>query len=212
MKEALISTAPIYVGLIILAIIAMLPFFSNIGSPLWDNFKYLFKIETEAINSRPLNVMGSVLQSILAVWVDNRLINPIFWVIPYLSLTIMLSSRPSTDDLELAFRGLIYLLFAYIIIVTVSIFTPLIRFILFGVFEFLYVFLSLILALSIAGSVFLAILYFTFRIESYLKILPFIVAILIDLAIYPILHTPLSTIVSLITLVATLNMIYLVTG
>jgi len=209
-KEALISTAPMYIGLLILSLFAILPFITNVGGELWRKFDFLLSISDKSIGNEPLNVMGSVIYLMFNVWVNNRFISPVFWVIPYLSLTILLSLRPSTDDLEKAFRGLIYIALIYGIVVLVSFFSTIIRYIFYGLFEFLLILLTLTLSLSIIGAIFLTILYLVFKTRGYLKIVPFIVAILLDILLYPILKTPITTIITMSTLILLLETTYLI--
>ena len=206
-KEALISTAPIYLGLIILLALTLIPFWNPIGYVIWNEIKNLISMKENTPVLEPLTSGLNMLTLIPMIWLSKRIINPLFWIIPYISLTIILSAAPSSEDLAHAIKGLKYLTVAYLAYVALTYFLPILRYATYGFFETLFVLLIVSLSLVAMGFLFLIALYMTFRIGNITAFTPYLMIIILDLILYPLINGA-ATIMNIILFYITLYLIY----
>ena len=199
--NALVSLAPLFFSFLILVIISIIPFTHAILSPLWRLFNRLIYINVTGNLIEPILISGSIFVLLPMLVLSTPLINPIFWIIPFLSMVITISARPSEEDLKHAFEGFKVILVINLIILFISLITPFIVIFLYGVYEFFLIFLSLVLSLIMMGWLFLGMLYLTFRISGPFKITPYLITLLVYLLISNYLTVLLSNLASIALLI-----------
>jgi hypothetical protein len=202
LKNAIINLAPIAVSLVLLILFAfgatyLVPDRPGLGTNALALLNDLINAKsTPAL----LSAIGGFVYAFLYTFAGLTVINPVFWIIAFLAMTIMFSNAPSDVDIQNASAGLKAILAFNIIWLIVAYVFPPAGWLLFGVYEALAVLFSLALAFAAVGYGFFILVAAMARLKSPYQILPFIGCILTGVVfwIYPLLISPaMQTIVSI---------------
>ncbi len=204
-KNAVINLAPVAVSLVLLILFAfgatyLVPDRPELGTNALDLLNNLINVKLTPAQLAdwmyPLNAIGSFVYSFLYTFAQLTVINPIFWIIAFLAMTIMFSNAPSSVDIANASAGLKAILIFNLIWLIIAYFLPVAGWLLFGLYEALAVLFSLALAFAAVGYGFFILVAAMSKLKSPYQILPFLGCILTGIAFY-MMGPAYETIVSL---------------
>ncbi len=163
-KGAVIGLAPVAVSLVLLTFFALaatylVPASPGIGGEALSLLSRLIQMKgSEPSALEPVWQIGSFVYLFFYTLAGLTVINPLFWLIAFLALTIMLSNAPSDTDIKNSATGLKYIMVFDLIWLVVAYFVPAAGWLLFGLFELLAVMFALAAAFGIvAYGLFLAV-------------------------------------------------------
>jgi hypothetical protein len=192
-KNAVINLAPVAVSLVLLIAFAfgatfLVPDRPELGTNALDLLSSLINVKsTPALLSDwmyPLNAIAGFVYTFLYTFAELTVINPVFWIIAFLAMTIMFSNAPSNVDIENASAGLKVIVVFNFIWLIVAYLLPSAGWLLFGLYETLAVLFSLALAFAAVGYGFFILVAAMARLRSPFQLLPFLGCILTGVAFY----------------------------
>jgi len=204
-KNAVINLAPVAVSLVLLVLFAfgatfLVPDRPELGTNALDLLSSLINLKSSpallADWTFPLFEIGGFVYSFLYTFAQLTVINPVFWIIAFLAMTIMFSNAPSDVDIQNASAGLKAIVAFNIIWLIVAYVYPPAGWLLFGLYEALAVLFSLALAFAAVGYGFFILVAAMSRLRSPLQVIPFLGCILTGVGFY-LLGPSFQTIVSL---------------
>jgi hypothetical protein len=204
-KNAIINLAPVAVSLVLLIAFAfgatfLVPDRPELGTNALDLLANLINVKTTpALLSDwmfPFNEIGGFVYTFLYTFAQLTVINPIFWIIAFLAMTIMFSNAPSDVDITNASAGLKVIIVFNLIWLVVAYVYPLAGWLLFGLYEALSVLFSLALAFAAVGYGFFILVAAMSKLRFPFQIIPFLGCIFAGIAFY-LLGPSFQTIVSL---------------
>ncbi|TFG32085.1 hypothetical protein EU528_04485 [Candidatus Thorarchaeota archaeon] len=181
LKNAVINLAPVGVSLILLIAFAfgatfLVPDRPGLGGSALTLLQNLIGVKSNpALLSDimyPVNEIGSFVYLFLYTFSELTVINPIFWIVAFLAMTIMFSNAPSDMDIRNASTGLKIIIVFNIIWLVVAYLFPQAGWILFGLYEVLAVLFSLSLAFAAVGYGFFILVAAMSKLKSPLQIIP----------------------------------------
>ncbi len=205
LKNAVINLAPVAVSLVLLVLFAfgatfLVPDRPELGTNALDLLSSLINLKSSpallADWTFPLFEIGGFVYSFLYTFAQLTVINPVFWIIAFLAMTIMFSNAPSDVDIQNASAGLKAIVAFNIIWLIVAYVYPAAGWLLFGLYEALAVLFSLALAFAAVGYGFFILVAAMSRLRSPLQVIPFLGCILTGVGFY-LLGPSFQTIVSL---------------
>jgi hypothetical protein len=192
-KNAIINLAPVAVSLVLLILFAfgatyLVPDRPELGTNALDLLSNLVNLKsTPALLSDwmyPLTAIGGFVYTFLYTFAELTVINPVFWIIAFLAMTIMFSNAPSSVDIENASAGLKAIIVFNFIWLIIAYLLPAAGWLLFGLYEALAVLFSLALAFAAVGYGFFILVAAMSKLRSPFQILPFLGCILTGVAFY----------------------------
>ncbi len=156
-KRAVINLAPIGVSLVLLVLFAagatyLVPGSPGIGGQALTLLQDLINIKSNPVlladTIYPALRIGGFVYLFLYTLASLTVINPIFWIVAFLAMTIMFSNAPSNVDISNAKTGLEVIVGFDLIWLIVSILMPETGWLLPGLFELLAVMFTLALAFA----------------------------------------------------------------
>jgi hypothetical protein len=189
LKNAIINLAPIAVSLVLLIAFAfgatyLVPSRPELGTNALDLLNNLISVKTSPDWMYPLNAISGFVYTFLYTFAGLTVINPIFWIIAFLAMTIMFSNAPSNVDIQNASAGLKAIIIFNIIWLVVAYFLPQAGLLLFGLYETLAVLFSLALAFAAVGYGFFILVVAMANLRSPFQIVPFLGCILCGVVFY----------------------------
>lgn len=181
LKNAVINLAPIAVSLLLLIAFAfgatfLVPDRPELGGSIISLIQNLINVKSNPVLLTdimyPVNEIGSFVYLFLYTFAQLTVINPIFWIIAFLAMTIMFSNAPSDMDIRNAATGLKVIIIFNLIWLIVAYFLPQAGWILFGVYEILAVLFSLSLAFAAVGYGFFILVAAMSKLRSPFQIIP----------------------------------------
>ena len=216
-KRAVINLAPVAVSLILLVFVALgalylVPeeFRTGVGGAALDLLSRLIdmkNIPTTPILD-PLWQIASFVYTFFYDFAGLTVINPLFWIVSFLAMTIMFSNAPSKVDIMNASKGLQYIMLFNIIWLILAAFFPQIGFITFGLYELLAVLFALAIGFAAIAYGFFLMITAMGNLKTPYNLLPLISMILTGVLLYlfpigtPQLHTIIA--ISVFTIIALL--------
>jgi len=209
LKNAIINLAPIAVSLVLLIAFAfgatfLVPDRPELGTNALDLLNNLINVKLTPAQLTdwiyPLNEIGGFVYTFLYTFAELTVINPVFWIIAFLAMTIMFSNAPSDVDIKNAAAGLKAIVVFNIIWLIVAYFLPSAGWLLFGLYEALAVLFSLALAFAAVGYGFFILVAAMSKLRAPYQILPFLGCILMGIVFwfYPsVLSLAMQTIISI---------------
>ncbi|MFW9787905.1 MAG: hypothetical protein ACFFE2_15490 [Candidatus Thorarchaeota archaeon] len=192
-KNAIINLAPVAVSLVLLILFAfgatfLVPDRPELGTNALDLLGGLINLKSEPAQLAewmyPLNAIGGFVYTFLYTFAQLTVINPVFWIIAFLAMTIMFSNAPSSVDIENASAGLKVIIVFNFIWLIIAYFLPQAGWLLFGVYEALAVLFSLALAFAAVGYGFFILVAAMARLRSPFQLIPFLGCILTGVVFY----------------------------
>jgi len=183
LKNAIINLAPIGVSLLLLIAFAfgatfLVPDRPELGGSIISLIQNLINVKSNpALLSDamyPVNEIGSFVYLFLYTFSGLTVINPIFWIIAFLAMTIMFSNAPSDMDIRNAATGLKVIIVFDLIWLFVAYLLPQAGWILFGFYEILAVLFSLSLAFAAVGYGFFILVAAMSKLRSPFQIIPIV--------------------------------------
>jgi hypothetical protein len=192
LKNAIINLAPVAVSLVLLILFAfsatyLVPDRPELGTNALDLLNKLINVKmTPQLDNwmYSLPLIGDFVYKFLYTFAELTVINPVFWIIAFLAMTIMFSNAPSSVDIENASAGLKGIIVFNFIWLIIAYFLPVAGWILFGVYEALAVLFSLALAFAAVGYGFFILVAAMSKLRSPFQILPFFGCILTGVVFY----------------------------
>ena len=193
LKNAIINLAPIAVSLVLLIAFAfgatyLVPSRPELGTNALDLLNSLINVKTTPVLLAdwmyPLNAISGFVYTFLYTFAGLTVINPVFWVIAFLAMTIMFSNAPSNVDIQNASIGLKAIIVFNVIWLVVAFFLPQAGLLLFGLYEALAVLFSLALAFAAVGYGFFILVVAMANLRSPFQIVPFLGCILCGVVFY----------------------------
>ena len=181
LKNAIINLAPVGVSLLLLIAFAfgatfLVPDRPELGGSIITLIENLINVKsTPALLSDimyPVNEIGSFVYLFLYTFAELTVINPIFWIIAFLAMTIMFSNAPSDMDIRNAATGLKVIIIFNLIWLVVAYFLPQAGWLLFGLYEGLAVLFSLSLAFAAVGYGFFILVAAMSKLKSPYQLIP----------------------------------------
>jgi hypothetical protein len=192
-KNAVINLAPVAVSLILLIVFAyaatfFVPDRPGLGGSAIDLLNDLISIKTNAaLLADPMYPVVQISNFVyLFVYTVGELtvVNPIFWIVAFLAMTIMFSNAPSDMDIRNAAGGLKWIMLFNIIWLVVAYTFPYAGYLFFGVYEALAVLFSLALGFAAVGYGFFILVAILGRIKATFRLIPFLGCILTGVAFW----------------------------
>ncbi|MGD9396713.1 MAG: hypothetical protein PVJ05_09820 [Candidatus Thorarchaeota archaeon] len=192
-KNAIINLAPVAVSLVLLILFAygatyLVPDRPGLGTNALELLSELINVKSNpALLSDwmyPLTAIGGFVYTFLYTFAELTVINPVFWIVAFLAMTIMFSNAPSSVDIENAAAGLKVIIVFDIIWLIVAYFLPQAGWLLYGLFETLAVLFSLAIAFAAVGYGFFILVAAMSKLKSPYQILPFLGCILTGIGFY----------------------------
>jgi len=181
LKNAIINLAPIGVSLLLLIAFAfgatyLVPDRPELGGSAITLLENLISVKSNpALLSDimyPINEIGSFVYLFLYTFSELTVINPIFWIIAFLAMTIMFSNAPSDMDIRNAATGLKFILIFNLIWLVIAYLLPQAGWLLFGLYEVLAVLFTLSLAFAAVGYGFFILVAAMSKLKSPFQIVP----------------------------------------
>ena len=193
LKNAIINLAPVGVSLILLIAFAfgatfLVPDRPELGGNAITLLQNLINLKSDpallANVMYPLNEIGSFVYLFLYTFSQLTVVNPIFWIVAFLAMTIMFSNAPSDQDIRNASAGLKIIIVFNIIWLFIAFIYPMAGWVLFGFYEVLAVLFSLALAFAAVGYGFFILVAAMSKIRSPFQIVPFASCILTGIILW----------------------------
>lgn len=181
LKNAIINLAPIGVSLLLLIAFAfgatfLVPDRPGLGGSAITLLENLIGVKSNpallADVMYPVNEISSFVYLFLYTFSELTVINPIFWIIAFLAMTIMFSNAPSDMDIRNAATGLKIILIFNLIWLVVAYLFPLAGWLLFGFYEILAVLFALSLAFAAVGYGFFILVAAMSKLKSPFQFIP----------------------------------------
>jgi len=186
LKRTIINLAPVAVSLVLLIFFALgvtylVPSTPGLGGQALELLENLIQMKSNAVlladPNYPLGLIGTFVYDFFYTFAGLTVINPVFWIIAFLAMTIMFSNAPSDVDITNAMPGLKFIILFDIVWLVVAYFAPAAGWVLYGLFEFLAVMFALALAFAgLAYGLFLMITAMG-RLRTPINLLPFLATI-----------------------------------
>ncbi|TFG33604.1 hypothetical protein EU527_07675 [Candidatus Thorarchaeota archaeon] len=182
LKNAIINLAPVGVSLFLLVAFAfgatfLVPDRPGLGADAITLLQNLIGVKSNpsllADIMYPINEIGSFVYSFLYTFSQITVVNPVFWIIAFLAMTIMFSNAPSDMDIRNAAIGLKGIIAFNLIWLVVAYLLPQAGWLLFGLYEVLAVMFSLALAFAAVGYGFFILIAAMSKLRSPFQIIPF---------------------------------------
>jgi hypothetical protein len=193
LKNAIINLAPIAVSLVLLIAFAfgatyLVPERPELGTNALNLLSSLINVKTTpallAEWMYPLNAISGFVYTFLYTFAGLTVINPVFWIIAFLAMTIMFSNAPSDVDIQNASAGLKAIVVFNLIWLVVAFVLPQAGWLLYGLYEALAVLFSLALAFAAVGYGFFILVVAMAKLRSPFQIVPFLGCILSGIVFY----------------------------
>ncbi|NHJ14324.1 MAG: hypothetical protein EAX95_11645 [Candidatus Thorarchaeota archaeon] len=180
LKRTIINLAPVAVSLVLLTLFAGAATYlvpeSALGGEAISLWFGLIDVKNQpallADPIYPLAAIGAFIYNFLYAFSGLTVINPLFWIICFLAMTIMFSNAPSDVDIRNAATGLKFILVFDLVWLVVAYFVPQAGILLIGVFELLAVMFSLAIAFAGLAYGFFILVAGLARIKSPFQIIP----------------------------------------
>lgn len=178
-KNAIINLAPVAVSLILLFFIALPVTYlvsPGLGGQGLDLIIDLINMKNnEALLTDiyyPMNQIWSYVYTFFYTIAGLTVLSPIFWLVAFLAMTIMLSNAPSSIDIENAKSGLRYILLIDLIWLVLAYIFPPVGWLLYGVFELLAVLFTLAAAFALVAYGFFIMITALAQLRAWVRIIP----------------------------------------
>ncbi|MCK5238563.1 MAG: hypothetical protein KAR33_03380 [Candidatus Thorarchaeota archaeon] len=185
LKRTIINLAPVGVSLILLTFFALFATYlipdSHLGGEALTLLQDLIGAKANPDMYYPLTAIGSFVYNFFYTFAGLTVINPIFWIVAFLAMTIMFSNAPSDVDISNALPGLKFLLLFEIIWLVIAALIPDAGWLLYGVFELAAVMFALALGFSALAYGFFIMITSMGRLKTPVNLLPFISTIIAGL-------------------------------
>jgi hypothetical protein len=181
-KNAIINLAPIMVSLILLIMFALgatylVPSSTGLGGDALELISNLIDAKANPDFLYPMTLIGGFVYQFLYTFSELTVINPIFWIVAFLAMTIMFSNAPSDVDISNAATGLKVIIVFDLIWLVIAYVFPDAGWLLFGIYETLAVLFSLSLAFAVVGYGFFIMVAAMSKLKFPLQIVPFILCL-----------------------------------
>ena len=192
-KNAVINLAPVGVSLLLLVAFAfgatfLVPDRPGLGGSAITLLQNLINIKNDPVllanTMYPLNEIGSFVYLFLYTFSQLTVINPVFWIIAFLAMTIMFSNAPSDMDIKNAAAGLKFIIIFNLVWLVIAYLFPVAGWLLYGLYETLAVLFSLALAFAAVGFGFFILVAAMARIRSPFQVIPFASSIITGIALW----------------------------
>ncbi len=192
-KNAVINLAPVAVSLILLVAFAfgatfLVPDRPELGGGAIDLLNDLINLKTNATlladTTYPITQIGNFVYLFLYTFGELTVINPVFWIVAFLAMTIMFSNAPSDVDIRNAAGGLKFIMVFNVIWLIVAYLLPAAGWILYGFYEALAVLFTLAIAFAAVGYGFFILVAILGKIRSPYRLIPLIGCILTGVAFW----------------------------
>ena len=215
-KNAVINLAPVAVSLILLVLFAygatfFVPHRPGLGSDAINLIIDLIGVKENALlladPMYPITQISSFVYTFIYTVGQLTVINPIFWIVAFLAMTIMFSNAPSDMDIRNAAGGLKWIMLFNIIWLVVAYTFPYAGYIFYGIYETLAVMFSLALGFAAVGYGFFILVVILGRIKASFRLIPLLGCILTGAAFWMLgpssAYTPvMQTLISIGVLIA----------
>ncbi len=180
-KSTIINLAPVVVSLVLLVFFALGVTYLVPGSPGIGGQALVLLGELIEMKSNPVLLNDPAYPIIrivdfvylfLYTFAGLTVLNPVFWIVAFLAMTIMFSNAPSDVDIRNAIPGLRAIIMFNIIWLIIAYFVPQAGILLYGLFEFLAVMWALALAFAAVGYGFFILVFALSRLRTPLQAIP----------------------------------------
>ncbi|MHA2140055.1 MAG: hypothetical protein ACXADC_02690 [Candidatus Thorarchaeota archaeon] len=176
LKRAVINLAPVAVSLVLLTFFALAATYlvpdSHLGGDAITLWQSLIEIKLDPNWMLPVERIGGFVYAFLYAFSGLTVINPLFWIVSFLAMTIMFSNAPSDVDIRNSKTGLIFIVIFNLIWLGVAFALPAAGIVLYGFYELLAVMFALALAFAGLGYGFFILVAGLARIKAPLQIIP----------------------------------------
>ncbi|MHA1909006.1 MAG: hypothetical protein ACW98Y_17025 [Candidatus Thorarchaeota archaeon] len=207
LKRTIINLAPVGVSLILLTFFALFATYlipdAHLGGEAITLLQDLIGAKTNPDAFYPLTAIGAFVFNFFYTFAELTVINPIFWIVAFLAMTIMFSNAPSDVDISNALPGLKFLLIFELIWLAIAYFIPDAGWLLFGLFELAAVMFALALGFSALAYGFFIMITSMGRLKTPVNLIPFIATIIAGwlLSVYSSFTPAFQTIISVVVFV-----------
>lgn len=181
LKNAIINLAPVGVSLLLLIAFAfgatfLVPDRPGLGGSAITLIQDLINVKNSVAQladfMMPLYAIGDFVYQFLYTVAGLTVINPIFWIVAFLAMTIMFSNAPSDMDIRNASTGLKVIIIFNLIWLIVAYFLPQAGWLLFGLYEGLAVLFTLSIAFAAVGYGFFILVAAMSKLKSPYQLIP----------------------------------------
>ncbi len=220
-KNAIINLAPVAVSLALLtlftlAITYLVPGSPGLGGDALTLLSDLIFVKSNpmllADPTYPLVRIGSFIYNYFYTFAELTVLNPLFWLVAFLAMTIMFSNAPSDVDINNAKQGLKAIVIFDIIWLIVAFVFPSAGWILFGLYELLAVMFALGCVFAGIGYGFFFLISSLDRLKTPFNLLPILACLGMGAVLWVNgIGTPtFQTVVSILTFVAVIIVLLLI--
>ncbi|MBN2229669.1 MAG: hypothetical protein JW779_08730 [Candidatus Thorarchaeota archaeon] len=186
LKRTVINMAPVGVSLVLLTFFALAATYlipdAHLGGEAIALLMDLVNVKTDPLllanASYPLLVIGEFVYAFFYTFAELTVINPLFWIVAFLAMTIMFSNAPSDVDIRNALPGLRYIILFNFIWLAVAYFIPIAGILLFGLYELLAVMFALAIGFAAIAYGFFIMITAMGRLRTPYNLLPFVATII----------------------------------
>ncbi len=183
LKRAVINLAPVAVSLILLVFVALIASYlvpveyrTGAGGAALDLLSNLLEMKyipsTDMLE--PLWQIGSFVYTFFYDFAGLTVLNPMFWIVSFLAMTIMFSNAPSDVDIVNAGQGLKYIMIFNLIWLVLAAFIPEVGIIAFGLYELLAVLFALAIGFAAVAYGFFLLITAMGKLKAPYNLLPFL--------------------------------------
>lgn len=181
-KNAIINLAPVMVSLLLLIVFALgatyfVPISPGLGGDALELISNLIGAKANPDSFYPFALIGGFVYQFLYTFSELTVINPVFWIVAFLAMTIMFSNAPSGADIRNASTGLKAIILFNLIWLAIAYLLPDAGWLLFGLYETLAVFFSLSLAFAAVGYGFFILIAAMSKLRSPWQVIPFVASL-----------------------------------
>ncbi|MHA1930075.1 MAG: hypothetical protein ACTSV2_16000 [Candidatus Thorarchaeota archaeon] len=182
-KRTIINLAPVGVSLVLLIFFALgitylVPDSPGLGGQALDLLIDLIAMKSDptllADSAYPLTLIAGFVYDFFYTFAGLTVINPLFWIVAFLAMTIMFSNAPSDVDIKNALPGLKFIIIFDFIWLAIAYILPAAGWVLYGIFELLAVMFTLALAFAGLAYGFFIMITIMGRLKTPFNFLPFI--------------------------------------
>ncbi len=186
-KNAVINLAPVAVSLTLLTfftlgITYLVPGSTGLGGAALNLLSDLIYLKSNPVllgdPLYPLIQIGSFIYTFFYTFSQLTVLNPLFWIVAFLAMTIMFSNSPSDVDISNAKVGLKFIMIFNAIWLIIAFFFPAAGWLLFGLYELLAVMFALGVVFAGIGYGFFFLITGLTRLKTPFNLFPIIACLL----------------------------------
>ncbi|MGY5875940.1 MAG: hypothetical protein RTU30_09355 [Candidatus Thorarchaeota archaeon] len=192
-KRTVINLAPVAVSLVLLTFLALgatylVPpeFRAGVGGEALTLLTDLLEMKSSVTAAMfdPVLLMGNFVYTFFYAFAGLTVLNPLFWIVAFLAMTIMFSNAPSDVDIRNAAQGLKYIMVFNMIWLVLAAILPAVGWVAIGLYELLAVLFSLAIGFAIVAYGFFIMIIGLAKLRTPYNLIPFIASLITGIILF----------------------------